>query len=339
MAEDVIARAQAGDEDAFRRLVESHRHELLLHCYRILGSVHDAEDALQETLLSAWRGLGEFEQRSSVRTWLYRVATNSCLKELRARRRSPRTERPMPDPGLELPEPSRLGEVLWLEPYPDALLEGLIDTGAGPEARYETREAVSLAFVTALQLLPPRQRAVLILRDVLDFHAREVAGILGSTEESITSALKRARATLHRRMRQAGEHEEPPAPSSSVELELSDRFIRAFEAADVEGVVALLTEDVSLTMPPFPLEWQGRELAERFLTGTAMRHAAGLRLLPTRANGQPAFGVYVRDLRAPVLHGVGLMVLTLSGERICAITRFEPSVLAHFGLPPHPLRS
>lgn len=333
VTEHVIERARAGDEDAFSRLVEPYRSELQLHCYRILGSVHDAEDALQETLLSAWRGLGDFEERSSLRTWLYRVATNSCLKALRARRRIQQVDPAEPDPSLHLPEPSRLGEVLWLEPYPDTFIEGLVDTGAGPEARYEAKEAVSLAFVTALQLLPPRQRAVLILRDVLGFHAREVAQILDSTEESVTSALKRARATLQRRLPPAGQHEAPPAPSSALELELLQRFLRAFEAADVEGIVALLTEDVSLTMPPLPLEWQGRDLAGRFLTATAMRRAASLRLLPTRANGQPAFGVYVQDPRAPVLHGAGLMVLTLSGPRICAIARFDASVLSHFGLP------
>jgi RNA polymerase sigma-70 factor (ECF subfamily) len=331
MTEHLIARARAGEEDAFSRLVEPYRHELQLHCYRILGSVHDAEDALQETLLSAWRGLGGFEQRSSVRTWLYRVATNSCLKALRARRRIPAAEQPMPEGGWDLPEPSRRGEVLWLEPYPDTLLEGLVATGAGPEARYETREAVSLAFVTALQLLPPRQRAVLILRDVLGFHAREVAEILDSSEESVTSALKRARATLQRRLPPAGQHEAPPAPGSTAELDMSERFSRAFEAADVEGIVALLTEDVWLTMPPLPLEWQGRDVAHRFLTATAIRHGPR-QLVATRANGQPAFGLYVQDPRARALHGVALMVLTLSGERICAITRFDASVLPHFGL-------
>jgi RNA polymerase sigma-70 factor (ECF subfamily) len=261
MTEDLIARARAGSEDGFQQLIAPHRDELQLHCYRILGSVHDAEDALQETLLSAWRGLGDFEQRASVRTWLYRVATNSSLKVLRARRRSPTVDRPLPDPGLDLPEPSRRGEVPWLEPYPDAFLERVADTAAGPEARYESREALSLAFVTALQLLPPRQRAVLILRDVLGFHAREVAEILDSSEESVTSALKRARTTLQRKLPPAGQHQAPPAPSSAVERELLDRFVRAFEAADVRGIVALLTEDVSLAMPPLPLEWEGRSTA------------------------------------------------------------------------------
>jgi RNA polymerase sigma-70 factor (ECF subfamily) len=327
---DLLTLARAGDEEAFRQLVEPYRHHLQLHCYRILGSAHDAEDALQETLLSAWRGLGGFEERASVRTWLYRVATNCCLKVQRSRQRGKRTGRPAPWP--DLPEPTRLGQVLWLEPYPDIFLDQLLDTAPGPEARFEAREAVSLAFMTALQLLPPRQRAVLILRDVLGFHTREVAQILDSTEESVTSALKRARATLQRRLPGSGEREQPPAPGSATERELVERFTRAFEAKDVHGIVALLTDDVWLTMPPIPLEWQGRDLADRFLTATAIPHLRR-RLVATRANGQPAFGIYVRDPRARILHGVGLMVLTLAGNRICVMTRFDTSVMTYFGLP------
>jgi RNA polymerase sigma-70 factor (TIGR02960 family) len=327
---DLLTRARAGDQEAFRQLVESHRHHLQLHCYRILGSVHDADDALQETLLSAWQGLGGFQERASVRTWLYRVATNCCLKAQRSRRRSHGMGRPAPQP--DLPEPTRLGGVFWLEPYPDLLLDQLMDTAPGPEARFEAREAVSLAFVTALQLLPPRQRAVLILRDVLGFHAREVAQLLDSTEESVTSALKRARATLRRPLRRPGEREQPPAPGSATERELVERFTRAFEAKDVHGVVALLTEDVWLTMPPIPLEWQGRDLADRFLTATAILYGRR-RLVATRANGQPAFGVYVRDPQAAILHAAGLLVLTLAGDRIRAMTRFDTSMLAYFGLP------
>jgi RNA polymerase sigma-70 factor (ECF subfamily) len=228
---DLLTRARAGDEEAFRQLIELYGHPLQLHCYRILGSAHDAEDALQETLLSVWQGLGGFEERASVRAWLYRVATNCCLKVQRSRRRSQSAGRPAPLP--DLPEPTRLGEVLWLEPYPDLLLDQLMDTAPGPEARFEAREAVSLAFVTALQLLPPRQRAVLILRDVLGFHAREVAQILDSTEESVTSALKRARATLQRRLPRSSEREQAPAPGSAAERELVERFTRAFEAQDV----------------------------------------------------------------------------------------------------------
>ena len=206
MTTDPLTRARAGDQEAFRQLVEPYRQHLQLHCYRILGSVHDAEDALQETLLSAWQGLGGFEERASVRTWLYRVATNCCLKVHRSRRRSEGMSRPAHWP--DLPGPTRLGQVLWLEPYPDLLLDQLMDAAPGPEARFEAREAVSLAFVTALQLLPPRQRAVLLLRDVLGFHAWEVAQVLDSTEESVTSALKRARATLQRRLPRLGEREQ-----------------------------------------------------------------------------------------------------------------------------------
>ena len=330
MTADLLTRARAGDQEAFRQLVEPYRHPLQLHCYRILGSVHDADDALQETLLSAWQGLGGFEERSSVRTWLYRVATNCCLKAQRSRRRSQGVGRPPTWP--DLPEPTRLGQVLWLEPYPDLLVDQLMDTAPGPEARFETREAVSLAFVTALQLLPARQRAVLILRDVLGFHAREVARVLDSTEESVTSALKRARATLQRRLPGSGKREQPPAPGSAAERELVERFTRAFEAKDVPGIVGLLTEDVWLTMPPIPLEWQGRDLADRFLTATAIRQVRP-RLVATRANGQPAFGLYVYDPQARILHATGLLVLTLAGDRICAMTRFDTSMLAYFGLP------
>lgn len=330
MTANLLTRARAGDQEAFRQLVEPYRHPLQLHCYRILGSVHDADDALQETLLSAWQGLGGFEERSSVRTWLYRVATNCCLKAQRSRRRSQGVGSPPAWP--DLPEPTRLGQVLWLQPYPDLLVDQLMDTAPGPEARFETREAVSLAFVTALQLLPARQRAVLILRDVLGFHAREVARVLDSTEESVTSALKRARATLQRRLPGSGKREQSPAPGSAAERELVERFTRAFEAKDVPGIVGLLTEDVWLTMPPIPLEWQGRDLADRFLTATAIRQVRP-RLVATRANGQPAFGIYVYDPQARILHATGLLVLTLAGDRICAMTRFDTSMLAYFGLP------
>src|ERR671930_1480866 len=211
---DLLARATAGDEEAFRELVDPFRRELHVHCYRILGSTEDAEDALQEILLAAWQGLGRFERRASLRTWLYRVATNRCLNMLRAARRRPGMEKPL---DADLPEPTRLSEVVWLEPYPDVLLDGLTDSPPGPEARYEAREAISLAFVTALQLLPPRQRAVLILRDVLGYHAPEVAAMLDTSEASVTSALKRARQTLEWRL---PKDEPPPQPNSRTEHEL-----------------------------------------------------------------------------------------------------------------------
>jgi RNA polymerase sigma-70 factor (ECF subfamily) len=255
---DLLEQARTGDEEAFRALIEPYRRELQLHCYRLLGSLHDAEDALQETLLSAWQSLGAFEGRASIRSWLCRIATSRCLNLLRADRSRRRTATHMPE--VNLPEPTRLSEVLWLEPYPDALLEGLADSAPGPEARYETREAVSLAFITALQLLPPRQRATLILQDVLGYHAKEVAQILDATEEAVTSALKRARATLKLHV-PSGQQERPPLPHSAAERELVERFTRAFEAHDVEGVVELLTDDAWFTMPPLPFEWQGRDRA------------------------------------------------------------------------------
>jgi RNA polymerase sigma-70 factor (TIGR02960 family) len=326
---DLLGRARTGDGEAFAELVEPHRRELQVHCYRILGSVADAEDALQDTLLSAWQGLARFEGRASVRTWLYRVATSRCLDALRSgARRNPMS---VPPPAGDLPEPTRLGEVLWLEPYPDVLLEGLADTGPGPEARYEARESVALAFIKALQLLPPRQRATLILRDVLGFHAREVAAILDASEESVTSALKRARTTLHRSYPPSGQPEPAPPPGSAEEQDLVERLTRAFETADVAAIVALLTEDAWLSMPPLPLEYQGRERAARFLSAVSRGRTE---LVATRANGQPAFGFYARDPQTGVRSALGLLVLTLSGRRICAMTRFDPHVLARFGLPP-----
>jgi RNA polymerase sigma-70 factor (TIGR02960 family) len=293
-----------------------------MHCYRILGSAQDAEDAMQETLLAAWRGLGGFEQRSSLRTWLYRIATTRSLNALRSASRRPAMEWSSRD--VDPPEPTRFGEVPWLEPYPD-----LPDDAPGPQARYEAREAISLAFVAALQVLPPRQRAALILRDVLGFANDEAAEILRTSGQSVASAVKRARATLAREL---PGREAPPAPHSPTEQRLVARLTQAFEAADVDGIVALLTEDAWLTMPPLPLEYQGRDLAARFLT-LAFRHRSRYRLIATRANGQPAFGVYVGDPHAPVLHANALIVLTLAGDRISLITRFDTSVMPRFGLP------
>jgi RNA polymerase sigma-70 factor (TIGR02960 family) len=326
---ELITRAQAGDSEAFRALTDPYRRELQVHCYRMLGSLQDAEDALQDTLLAAWQGLGGFEGRSSVRTWLYRIATNRCLNALRSARRRAAREWDMPD--VEPPQATRLGEVAWLEPYPDNLLEGAIDMPLGPEARYEQTESISLAFVTALQVLPPRQLAVLILRDVLGFHASEVAGMLDSTVESVTSALKRARAGLQRRLPPTAEREPAPVPDSSSEQALVAEFARAYESGDLDALVALLTEDVFLSMPPIPLEYQGRDVVGRLL---AVIFGSGRRvdLVPTRANGQPAFGAYLRASTG-LRHGSGLFVLTLTGDRICAFTRFDGSVLPWFGLP------
>jgi RNA polymerase sigma-70 factor (TIGR02960 family) len=328
MTADLIARARAGD--AFRELTEPHRRELRVHCYRMLGSFQDAEDALQDTLLAAWQGLGGFEGRASLRTWLYRIATNRCLNARRSASRRPAVEWNMP--GVEPPEPTRLGEITWLEPFPDALLEGAIGLPPGPEARYEQTESISLAFVTALQVLPPRQLAVLVLRDVLGFHAKEVADMLDSTVESVNSALKRARGTLQRRLPSAVDREPPPVPGSGAEQALAAQFVSAYESADLDALVALLTGDVFMSMPPMPLEYEGREVVARFcplIFGSGLR----LDLVPTRANGQPAFGVYV-SAPTGTRHGSALFVLTLSGDRICAMTRFASDVLPWFGLPP-----
>jgi RNA polymerase sigma-70 factor (ECF subfamily) len=329
VAADLIAKARAGDGDAFRELTEPHRRELQMHCYRMLGSFQDAEDALQDTLLTAWQGLGGFEGRASLRTWLFRIATNRCLNARRSAGRRP--ARQWNIPRVQPPEPTRLGEVVWLEPYPDTLLDGAAGAPAGPEARYEQTEAISLAFLTALQVLPPRQVAVLILRDVLGFHASEVAGMLDSTVESVNSALKRARVSLQRHQPSGAGREPPPAAGSPAEDATVARFVSAYESADLDALVAMLTDDVFVSMPPMPFEYEGRDPVARFC---ASLFGAGRRfdLVPTRANGQPAFGAY---LRAPtgIRHGTGLIVLTLAGDRIRAMTRFENSVFPWFGLP------
>jgi RNA polymerase sigma-70 factor (ECF subfamily) len=325
---ELIDRARSGDQAAFEELVGPYRREMQVHCYRFLGSVADAEDALQETLTAAWRGLEGFEGRASVRTWLYKIATRRCLNMLRSASRRPPAGLPL---DVEPPEPTRLGEVVWLEPYPDVLLADLWDATAGPEARYEAREAVSLAFVTAMQLLPPRQRATLILRDVLDFSAREVGEMLDTTEQSVNSALKRARATLAREL--PVPDQPPPAPSSPVEQDLLNRLVRALEDGDVDAMVALMTDDAWVRMPPVPLEYQGRDLAGRFFSTIAFRQGRRYRFVPTRANGQPAFGVYLLDPLTQVAHAFGLFVITLAGDRVSAITRFDNTVLPRFGLP------
>jgi RNA polymerase sigma-70 factor (TIGR02960 family) len=328
---DLMTRARAGDGDAFRALTEPHRRELRMHCYRMLGSFQDAEDAVQDTLLAAWQGLGRFEERASIRTWLYRIATNRCLNALRSTSRRPAKEWNIPE--VEPPEPTDLGEVAWLEPYPDALLEAAIDVPLGPEARYEQTETISLAFVTALQVLPARQRAVLILRDVLGFHAQEVAEMLDTSIESVNSALKRARATLQRRLPPAGARGSAPAPHSPIEQALVAKLTRAYQSGDIDLLVALLTDDARLSMPPIPLEYHGRDAVAHFFATVGFRHGRRFDLVPTRANGQLAFGVYLRSPSGGIRHATGLDVLTLKSDRIRAITHFGASVLPAFGLP------
>ena len=329
MTVELITRARAGDAKAFEELTEPFRRELQVHCYRMLGSLQDAEDVLQEALLAAWQGLGRFEGRSSVRTWLHKIATNRCLNALRAGGRRPAREYDVP--GVRPPEPTRLGEVTWLEPFPDALLDGACDAPLGPEVRYAQAESISLAFVTALQALPHRQLAVLVLCDILGFEASEVAEMLGSTVDSVNSALKRARANLQSRRPRPDDRAPPPARGSTSEDAIVKQFARAWESAEVDAVVALLTDDVFISMPPFPNEYEGRDIAARFCTSI---FEAGRRfdLVPTRANGQPAFGAYLRE-PSGVRRSAGLYVLALSGDRICAQTRFEPNVLGWFGLP------
>ena len=329
---DLISKARAGDGGAFREMTEPHLRELLVHCYRMLGSFADAEDALQDTLLDAWQGLGGFEGRASIRTWLYRIATNRCLSTLRSASRRPAVEWNVP--GVRPPDPTRLGEVVWLEPFPDALLVDSAGAPAGPEARYEQAESISLAFVSALQALPPRQVAVLILRDVLGFRASEVAGLLDSSVESVNSALKRARAGLQRR-RLAADAEPAPAPGSAAEDAIVARFVSAYSSADIDALVTLLTDDAFMSMPPMPLEYQGRDVVAGFCADALFGSGRRFDLVPTRANGQPAFGSYLRAPTVPdgTRPGVGLIVIALAADRVCAMTRFERSVLPRFGLP------
>jgi RNA polymerase sigma-70 factor (ECF subfamily) len=316
------------DDDAFRALTDPYRRELQVHCYRILGSVQDAEDIVQETLLAAWRGLEQYQERDSLRAWLYRIATNRCLNALRDRRRRPREAPGLP---FEVPEPTRRGEPLWLEPYPDARLDAVADDSPGPEARYEMKEAVTLAFVAALQRLPPRQRAVLVLRDVLGFRAAEVAEMLESSEVSVNSALQRARATLESRL---PDRERASLPRSSRERELVARFADAVESGDVDGMVSLLTDDALLTMPPLPLEYQGRDAIAAFLRYREEARGTPLRVVPARANTQPTFACYTPDAQAGIARPAGLFVLTLEGDAAGAITWFADTALfGYFGLP------
>jgi RNA polymerase sigma-70 factor (TIGR02960 family) len=328
---ELLSRARGGDEPAFQALTETLRAELQVHCYRIVGSVQDAEDLVQETLVAAWRALGDFEGRASMRSWLYRIATNRCLNHLRDRgRRLPEVPAPV-EPVPPPPEPTRMSEPLWLEPYPDVLLA---DREQEPEARYESREAISLAFMFALQRLPPRQRAVLVLRDVLGFRAAEVAHMLGATEVAVNRMLLRARHAVDRTVPPGALHD-TPLPNSSQERELVSRFATAFQAGDIDGVVALLTEDALMRMPPEAAEYEGPAAIRRFLsTVPAAGALERFRLVPTRANGQPAFGCYLKDPHTPIAHAYGLMVLTLRGDRVTGLAGFaDTSVFPAFGLP------
>ncbi|WP_109505891.1 RNA polymerase subunit sigma-70 [Nocardioides speluncae] len=327
MTAELLERARAGDRNAFTALVEPHCSELQVHCYRMLGSLQDAEDTLQESLLAAWLGLAGFEGRASLRTWLYRIATNRCLNLLRSSSRRPVTAAPLP---VAPSEPSRLGEVPWLQPYPDILLDGLPDAVPGPDAQVETREAISLAFVSAVQLLPPNQRAVLLLRDVLGYRAKETAALLGLTEDAVTSALKRARATM------AATHAPgppPPATGSPEERALADAFVAAFTAHDIDALVALMTDDVWVRMPPLPFEYRGIADAHRFFTAIDAHWREVSHLVPVRANRHLAWGEYVADPVTGGLHLTGILVVALAGDRVRELTRFETTLAPSFGLP------
>jgi RNA polymerase sigma-70 factor (TIGR02960 family) len=328
VTKQTLTRARAGDEEAFRELTDPYRRELQVHIYRIVGSPQDAEDLLQETLLSAWRGLDGFEGRASLRAWLYRIATNRSLDALRASRRRPEDMQRM----TEMPEPTRYGEAIWLEPFPDVLIEGIPDQAPGPDARYEAKEAIALAFIVGLQHLPPQQRAVLVLRDVLGFRTGEVAEMLETTEASVNSLLRRAREAFEQRLPASG-RERAPLPNSKLERDIVGRFADAIQTGDVEAVVALLTEDAWLTMPPEPYEYQGPSRIGAFLRDRTVLRGTPL-LVPTRANTQPAFGCYFPSPQTDVARPYALLVLTLEGDRVSAITWFGGSgVFPHFGLP------
>jgi RNA polymerase sigma-70 factor (TIGR02960 family) len=328
LSEAVLARARGGDEEAFRELTEPHRHELQVQCYRILGSVQDAEDMVQETMVAAWRALEAFEGRASMRSWLYRIATNRCLNTLRARRRRPQEVPSMVEP----PEPTRRLDPLWVEPYPDVLLD-LPDRSPGPAARYEARESIELAFIVALQQLPPRQRAALVLRDVLGFRTAEVADMLDTSEASVKGALQRARAALEARL-PAADRRRAPLPNSARERELVGRFADAYQSGNVDEIVALLSDDALVTMPPQPLEYQGHNAIAALLRDRFELRAAPLRVVHTRANTQPAFGCYLPDPHAAIARPYALIVLTLEGDAIAAMTYFaDTAVFPQFGLP------
>ena len=323
MIEATLARAQAGDGEAFRELIDPYRRELQAHCYRILGSVQDAEDVLQEALLAAWRSIGRFDGRA-LRAWLYQIATNRCLNYLRGESRRPQPAG-LPDQGAGWTGLVRSGEPWWLEPYPDDLLGDIIP---GPEARYDARESIALSFVAGLQHLPPQQRAVLVLRDVLGFPAAEAAGILGTTQAAVNSALIRARAGL----RPDQDPHNVPVPKSPAEAAIVDRFVSAFERFDLDELVALLTDDARLTMPPEPAEHRGPQPIAGFLL--EIHSGQDFKFLPTRANGQPALVLYLPDPSAPIWRASGLIVFTLRGNQIHALTRFaDLGLLARFGFP------
>jgi RNA polymerase sigma-70 factor (TIGR02960 family) len=328
---ELVAAAQAGDDTAYERLVAGHQRELLAHCYRMLGSTHDAEDALQETLVNAWRGMERFEGRSSLRSWLYRIATNACLRQISRRPRRLLT----PDLTGPRSDPHDLGEIVtgpvWLEPWPDSELAS-DDVEADPEARYVRRESVELAFVAALQHLPGTQRAVLVLRDVLAFSAAETAEILDTTTISVNSALQRARTSLDHRITGPSQDVELGVLGNDGERELVEAFVDAWERADVDALLALLSEDARFTMPPLPAWFDGRAGVRRFFAERVFE--TPWRLIPLRANGQLGFACYVRETGASDFTLGAINVLTIRGGKVAAITGFlDPECQRCFDLP------
>jgi RNA polymerase sigma-70 factor (ECF subfamily) len=329
---EFLSAARSGDRGAFGRLVEPYRPELQAHCYRMLGSYADAEDALQETLLRAWRGLARFEGRSSLRAWLYRIATNSCLRtiEQRPRRVLPIDYTPAADPHDGPGDP--VSEPVWLEPYPDANLG--LEGPAGPDARYEQREGVELAFIAALQHLPARQRAVLILRDVLGFSARETAEVLEATAVSVDSALQRAHKTVDERLPSQTQQQTLRRLGDNELSQLVGRYVAAWERNDVDAVVSMLAEDARMTMPPLPSWYSGRDQVAAFLRGYALGEIKRWQLIPTSANGQPAPAGYLWEEQIEAFMPYCLYVLTLRGSQIEEITAFvTPETFQRFGLP------
>jgi RNA polymerase sigma-70 factor (ECF subfamily) len=342
----LLRAARAGDEDAFRRLVEPHRGELHAHCYRMLGSVQDAEDALQEALLRAWRALPRFEERSSLRSWLYKIATNTSLDVIgrRPKRVLPMDYGPPSDPHDGVGKP--LVESVWIEPYPDETFD-VGDHALGPEARYGQRESVELAFVAALQHLPPAQRAVLILREVLGFSAKEVAGLLDTTVQSVNSSLQRARKAAAEKLPERSQQATLRDLGDERMSELVETYMSAWEAGDADTIVAMLAEDATLAMPPMATWFQGRAGVAAFLTELAFAgqerrrqlvsfagEVRRMRLVPTRANGQPAFGAYYWNDDQDAYIPRALQVLTFRGDRILDITGFaDPRMMVPFGLP------
>ncbi len=335
-----LAAARLGDSQRFSELTEPFRRELQVHCYRILGSLHEAEDMVQETLLRAWKRLESYEGRASFRSWLYKIATNACLDTLdqrRSRRLLPPQAVPATDPHMQIAAPSP--EFVWIEPIPDEWLEDM--STPNPETRYTEYESISLAFLTALQTLPPRQRAALILRDVLDFSATESAELLDLTVSSVNSALHRARATLSQRYQTPQQKNDTNLQADEKTQSLLDRFVEAWESADVEGLVALLKADAIFTMPPSPSWYEGLEAVRSFTASTVFAEngmfggpAAGRwRLRRTNANGAPAFAIYQRT-ETGHYQAFGIHVIEHDGDEIAQVTSFiDPMLPALFDLP------